>query len=266
MTSKKTFNKSDIENLLSNPDYVNEAIRLIGLNQTADELATKDTHHQNGEGFSAAYARTGTRLYEFVTGIQTRTGEKKWAPKSLAHPVANKVFSRYISNHGLNDALELGRKIALVHWKQLESLTTSSVATLPSTQAAAPKKKQKKVETVTVKGAELLQSKGKAIKILWDSRRIWLPKSQVTWDSNTDELTLPTWLARSKNIKAAPTPKPRNETFTGDAAREMLAKIQAYAGHEDGDGSDVDAMFTKLTGIDTNTDDFDFDAWKAGAV
>ena len=76
------YSKSTLETLLTNPAYVDEAIRLLGCNQTADELQTKGTHYQNGEGFSAAYARTGTRLYEFVTGIQTSTGKKKWAPKS----------------------------------------------------------------------------------------------------------------------------------------------------------------------------------------
>ena len=75
------YTKSTLETLLATPAYVDEAIRLIGTNQTADELQTKGTHYQNGEGFSAAYARTGTRLYEFVTGIQTSTGKKKWAPK-----------------------------------------------------------------------------------------------------------------------------------------------------------------------------------------
>ena len=126
------FSKSILETLLATPANVDEAIRLLGCNQTADELQTKGTHYQNGEGFSAAYARTGTRLYEFVTGIQTSTGRKKWAPKSLSHPVANKVFRRYISNHGLNNALELGRKIALIHWKQLAALTTTEAPVLPS--------------------------------------------------------------------------------------------------------------------------------------
>ena len=121
------YSKSTLETLLTNPAYVDEAIRLLGCNQTADELQTKGTHYQNGEGFSAAYARTGTRLYEFVTGIQTSTGKKKWAPKSLSHPVANRVFSRYISNHGLNNALELGRKIAPVSSTHLTLPTIYSV-------------------------------------------------------------------------------------------------------------------------------------------
>ena len=135
-----TYNKQTLQTLLQSDAFVNEAIRLLGLNQTPNERRAQSTHLHNDIGFSAAYARTGTRLYEFVTGINTRTGEKKWAPKSLAHPVANKVFSRYISNHGLNNALDLGRKIALVHWRQLESLTTYQPQALPS--AEAPKANQ----------------------------------------------------------------------------------------------------------------------------
>jgi hypothetical protein len=111
--------KSQIQTLLNNPAFVDEAIRILGENQTPSELRAKSTHIHNDIGFSAAYGTTGTRLFEFVTGISTKTGEKKWQPKSLAHPTANRVFGRYIRNHGLENALALGHKIALIHWKQL---------------------------------------------------------------------------------------------------------------------------------------------------
>ena len=78
-----SHNKGQIQQLIdSNPAFVDQAIRLLGENQTADELRVKDTRHHNDIGFSAAHARTGTRLFEFVTGISTRTGQKAWAPKS----------------------------------------------------------------------------------------------------------------------------------------------------------------------------------------
>ena len=195
--SMTTYNKQTLQTLLQSDSFVNEAIRLLGQNQTADELRVKNTHHHNDIGFSAAYARTGTRLYEFVTGIETRSNTKKWAPKSLAHPVANKVFSRYISNHGLNNALELGRKIALVHWRQLEGLTQYQPQSLPSTQQ--PKAK-KPVEKITFEGVEVISRSGKGVKIRFDSRYIWLPTSQIEFDSTTDELTLPVWLAKTKQM------------------------------------------------------------------
>ena len=193
------YNKQTLLSLLNSPDYVDEAIRLLGGNQTADELRAKSTHLHNDIGFSAAYGRTGTRMYEFVTGINTKTGEKKWAPKSLAHPVANKVFSRYINNHGLNNALELGRKIASIHWKQLESLTTYKPASLPKVSGAKPVEK-KPVEKITFEGVEVIDRRGKAIKVRFDSRYIWLPTSQIEFDTTTDELTLPVWLAKTKQM------------------------------------------------------------------
>ena len=193
------YNKQTLLNLLNNPAYVDEAIRLLGGNQTAGELRAKSTHLHNDIGFSAAYGRTGTRLFEFVTGINTKTGEKKWAPKSLAHPVANKVFSRYISNHGLNNALELGRKIATVHWRQLESLTTYQPKALPSGQPQAPKAK-KPVQKISFEGVEVVNRSGKGVKVRFDSRYIWLPVSQVEFDTTTDTITLPVWLAKDKQM------------------------------------------------------------------
>ena len=194
-----TYNKQTLQTLLQNDVFVDEAIRLLGLNQTPSERRAKNTHLHNDIGFSAAYGRTGTRLFEFVTGINTKTGEKKWAPKSLAHPVANKVFSRYISNHGLNNALELGRKIATIHWRQLESLTTYQPKALPSGQPQAPKAK-KPVQKISFEGVEVVSRSGKGVKVRFDSRYIWLPVSQVEFDTTTDTITLPVWLAKDKQM------------------------------------------------------------------
>ena len=253
------YTKSTLETLLANPAYVDEAIRLIGTNQTADELQSKNTHYQNGEGFSAAYARTGTRLYEFVTGIQTSTGKKKWAPKSLSHPVANRVFSRYISNHGLKNALELGRKIALVHWRQLEGLTTAVVVQLP-TEGAKPKRRPP--QEVTLVGAEIKGGRGKAIKVLWDSRYVWLPKSQVTVsrdENGTPTITMPQWLARQKNVNPAPH-KPSNPR----AEIPFAGHPGAPANPENPGGPQPGTRaFTATLMASMESDDFDWDAWKA---
>ena len=196
-----SHNKGQIQTLLdSNPAYVDEAIRLLGANQTADELRSKNTRYHNDIGFSAAHARTGTRLYEFVTGISTKTNKPTWAPKSLSHPAANKVFRRYIHNHGLNSGLELGRKIVLVHWRQLEGLLSWTPVTTGATQQKAPKKQRR--DTVVVRGAEVQTMKGKAVRVLWDSKRVWLPKSQISLNSETGDITMPKWLARNKGMLA----------------------------------------------------------------
>ncbi len=198
-----SHNKSQIQELLnSNTAYVDEAIRLLGANQTADELRTKSTHHHNDIGFSAAYATTGTRLFEFVTGISTKTNKPTWAPKSLSHPAANRVFSRYIRNHGLNNAEELGKKIAGIHWKQLGALLSwTPVVTGGGQQRAARKQPP---QSVVISGAEVQTMKGKAVRVLWDSKRVWLPKSQISVNSETGDITMPRWLARNKGMIAAP--------------------------------------------------------------
>jgi len=196
-------NKSQIQELLdSNPAFIGEAIRMLGANQTADELAHKTTNQHNSIGFSAAHARTGTRLFEFVTGIATKTGKLTWAPKDLSHPAAARVFRRQLHNHELETAVQLGHKIALVHWRQLEGLLSWT----PVTTGATPKNstQRKPQSTVVIQGAEIQTMKGKAVRVLWDSKRVWLPKSQINVNSETGDITMPKWLARNKGMIAAP--------------------------------------------------------------
>ena len=217
--------KVQIQSLLdSNPAFIDQAIRLLGENQTADELAAKTTNRHNDIGFSAAHARTGTRLFEFVTGISTKTGKPAWQPKSLSHPAASRVFGRYIRNHGLNNAEELGKKIAGIHWKQLGELLSWVPVTTGATQPKA--RKQQPPQSVVISGAEVQTMKGKAVRVLWDSKRVWLPKSQIRVNSETGDITMPRWLARNKG---------------------MLAK--------QGDPT---------VGGETSTDGFDWDGWSGG--
>ena len=192
--------KSQIQNLLSNPAYTDEALRILGENQTPSELRSKSTHINNDIGFSAAYGTTGTRLFEFVTGINTKTGEKKWQPKSLAHPTAQRVFGRYIRNHGLNSALELGQKIAGIHWKQLGALLNWTPTQLPAAPVQTKRKADGSLDRVTVRGVEFQTHKGKAIRVLFDSKRIWLPVSQIDIDDASGDITMPRWLARNKGM------------------------------------------------------------------
>ena len=192
--------KSQIQTLLNNPVFVDEAIRILGENQTPSELRSKSTHFHNDIGFSAAYGTTGTRLFEFVTGISTKTGEKKWQPKSLAHPTANRVFGRYIHNHSLENALALGHKIALIHWKQLGALFTYQPTALPSAPVQTKRKPDGTLDKVIVRGLEFQVHKGKAIRFLHDSKRVWLPVSQIDIDDASGEVSMPRWLARNKGL------------------------------------------------------------------
>ena len=205
--AKPNHTKDQILNMLNHPEdgalYVNEAIRILGQNQTADELKYKTTNRNNDIGFSAAYGKVGTRFYEFVTGIQTRTGEKRWEPKSLSHPTANRVFRRYINNReDCDTALDYARHIAGLHWRQLGALLEAgfTVENLPEVEAPREERAPRPNPMVTFEG-EVVGVRGKAYKVKYGRRALWLPKSQTSVQGNM--LTVPQWLARNKGIDVA---------------------------------------------------------------
>ena len=188
--------KAQIEALLQNPIYVDAAIKLLGQNQTQDELRFKSTRHHNDIGFSAAYGKVGTRFFEFVTGISTKTGTQKWEPKSLSNPVADRVFARYVRNRGVAHAVDYARDIAVLHWKQLGVMLSDEfqAEVLPT---AAPEREVQPTQEITV-SAEIVGARGRAYKVAAFGRHIWLPKSQVKVEGGN--ITLPLWLAKQKGL------------------------------------------------------------------
>ena len=118
------FNKSDIARILENPKTVSRAIEILGNNQREDELSARSTREQNGIGFTSCWASAGTHLWQFVTGYDARSKTNKWGRKCLSHPnwQRAKIIRRKVHNNGCEDAVGLGRKIALHHWRQLGSL------------------------------------------------------------------------------------------------------------------------------------------------
>jgi hypothetical protein len=118
------FTKSDIERALQTPESVSRAIEILGNNQREDELSSRSTNAQNGIGFTSCWASAGTHLWQFVTGYDARSKTNKWGRKCLSHPnwQRAKIIRRKVQNNGCEDAVELGRKIALHHWRQLGAL------------------------------------------------------------------------------------------------------------------------------------------------
>ena len=118
------FTKSDIERALQAPAQVSKAIEILGNNQREDELSARSTNAQNGIGFTSCWASAGTHLWQFVTGWDARSKTNKWGRKCLSHPnwQRAKIIRRKVQNNGCQDAVQLGRKIALHHWRQLGSL------------------------------------------------------------------------------------------------------------------------------------------------
>jgi len=188
------FSKDQIAVLLANPTYVEQAIRLLGANQTAGEIKTKGTHCKNDIGFSAAYSVTGTHLYQFVTGTDGN-GRQKWAPKHLDHPTADRIYARYIRNHGVKNSTELARKICLIHWKQLgELFDWEATSELPEAEV---EKKLDDRASVSYRFTPI-SKKGKAVKVSIHGAKLWLPLSQIK--VNGTAVTMPYWLASKKGL------------------------------------------------------------------
>ena len=76
-----------------------------------------------------------------------------------------------------------------------------------------PPNKKHSPASVVVQGAKVQTMKGKAVRVLWDCKRIWLPKSQINVNSETGDITMPHWLARNKGMVKAP--KKGTPTFGG---------------------------------------------------
>ena len=132
-----TFSKSDIERALQTAESVSRAIEILGNNQREDELSSRSTNQQNGIGFTSCWASAGTHLWQFVTGYDARSKTNKWGRKCLSHPnwQRAKIIRRKVHNNDCADAVQLGRKIALHHWRQLGALLAVQT---PVPQVAPP--------------------------------------------------------------------------------------------------------------------------------
>ena len=131
-----SFNKSDIALALQTPAQVSKAIEILGNNQREDELSSRSTNTQNGIGFTSCWASAGTHLWQFVTGYDARSKTNKWGRKCLSHPnwQRAKIIKRKVYNNECLNAVELGRKIALHHWRQLGALLPEPVLEMKAPQ------------------------------------------------------------------------------------------------------------------------------------
>ena len=196
-----THTKQQVLELLQDPDYVAAAIIILTQNQTEDEKRHKSTNKHNGIGFSPAYAKVGTRFYEFVTGYKVSTGKKTWKSKPLNHPKAEEVFSSYTDGKYAT-VIDYGRHIAGHHWKQLGAMfeagfTVPSYDVIIGQEEAAP---AKEAPARILLACQFIKVSGKAVQVKMNGngKKIWLPKSQV--QSTEDGLSIPTWLATKKGL------------------------------------------------------------------
>jgi len=192
-----THTKQQIISILSNPAAIDAAIIILASNQTAGELRSKSTHNLNGEGFSAAYGKVGTRFYEFVTGIQMSTGQKKWPARSLSHPKAEQVFKRYTGNKH-KTVVDYARHIAQLHWKQLGELFNMNfdVPALSAVEHKEPKVDKNRFIQFT---CSLVRQSPKAFLVNIGGAEHWMPRSKCAISG--DILSIPQWLAEAKGLE-----------------------------------------------------------------
>ena len=148
-----SFSKSQIEALLDTPAQVTRAIKILGNNQRDDELSSRSTNTQNGIGFTSCWASAGTHLWQFVTGYDARSKTYRWDPKCLSHPnwQRARIIKRKVYNNDCLNAVELGRKIALHHWRQLgEMLPAPEPAPLEMKAPPAEEEPQVDFEAIMV--------------------------------------------------------------------------------------------------------------------
>ncbi len=187
-----SFTKSVIENLLNeNPNRINAAIRIIGENQTADELGSRHTKYENGIGFTASYGTIGTVLYQFVTGRDCRRQghPRRWAPKSLItsgyildRTRDMKRFKRNNPKYANTSPADIAKMIAVLHWRQLGGLIESQNSVQPPATATT-----QQPQTMVVRYTRIVKETAKAVLlekvdaegIAWER---WIPKSMIITD------------------------------------------------------------------------------------
>ena len=198
--SESEHTKDNVIAALKDINKLNAAIACLGDLQTEDELLAGTANHLNGQGFSAAFARTGRRLWQWITGKDAKTMEERWEKKCLSHKRASAAFQRQTSNYEFSTAIELAQHVAAFHWRQLEHITAPDFKGMDLTKEDVKKtvKNSKPIDWTDITGAKVLQVKGGGTQLLWDSRRIWLPTSQLKMQNGA--YRIPTWLAQKNDM------------------------------------------------------------------
>ena len=191
--------KENVVAALENVSVLNAAIAQLGDLQTADELSSGVTSHLNGVGFSAAYARTGRRLWQWVTGKDAKTGDARWDKKCLSHNRANGAFQRQTRNYDFDTAVELARHVCAFHWRQLGFVLAEGFEGMNLEKSDKKRRSEFTPKSwFDITGAKVIQVKGGGTQLLWDSRKIWLPTSQIK--NVTGSLKVPRWLAEKNDM------------------------------------------------------------------
>ena len=193
-SSELEHTKENVIIALRNLNKLNAAINILG------NIQPEITAIDNTQGFSAAYSKTGRGLWQWTSGKDAKTLQDRWPKKCLSHTRADAAFQRLTRNYEFSTAVDLAQHVAAYHWRQLGHILVSSFAgeDLPKEDIKKTVQNSQAVDWTDITGAKVLQVKGGGTQLLWDSRWIWLPTSQLKIHNGTYKI--PTWLARKNDM------------------------------------------------------------------
>lgn len=117
--------REQIDHILrTNDRAVERAMIVLFKFQTASEQRRANTDVNNDVGFSMVDARVGTRFARWLLGMNDNN-QVRYPVKSLAHPLAARVFKRYCKEHA--NPMARARHIALKHSAQLVRIANGEV-------------------------------------------------------------------------------------------------------------------------------------------
>jgi hypothetical protein len=166
--------------LKEDPRNIDAAIAILG---------STDFFH-NSDNF------THLKLFQFVTGIELRTGRQRWSPKSLQHPNAIKLFQKDCERLGLKSPLEIGFNLAVATWFRLSPLLSDNYEP-PNLKK---EREQRKVKTIKLESVIIDALKGKGVKFIFNGKYYWVPRSIVKYSYEDETLEVPLWYARKENL------------------------------------------------------------------
>jgi len=115
--TREMYTRAGINEMLQkNGMAVERAIMRLFTMQNSDEQRNGTANEQNGRGFCSSDARAGTRFARWLQGMDNKN-VVRYAPKSLNHGDAYRIFAGYCQNGGT--VMDRARKIALKHSQQL---------------------------------------------------------------------------------------------------------------------------------------------------
>jgi hypothetical protein len=123
----KPWSREDINDLLINDDIavMRAIVRLFKL-QTEYESKTACAKTVNGQGFSAADAKAGTRMARWLLGMNDKN-QVRYKMKDLRHPLCLRVLGKYCRDQD-EAVIDRARRIALKHSMQLVLVANNDLA------------------------------------------------------------------------------------------------------------------------------------------